>query len=229
MEKNIDLKQKKMSKGKSRVKGDNRKLKSLQKILTKAEKDATEMSNKKRNLESQRNNLLEQKKAHWRRGDEVEREIKTTVDSIKNAERAIFRCPRDIKNALRHVQQLVKARNIAGAHGPIFELFKVRNAKYRTAAEVTAHNSLFNYVVETQRLASNFIKELENRSVGRLTFMPLDRLTKRNIEYPKDEHLVPLVERLEYDSKYEDAMMQVKPPHSCCSCSSCFSQLLILI
>ena len=214
MQKNIDLKQKKMNKTKTRVKGDNRELKSLQKILNKAEKDATKMSNTKRNLESQRNKLLERKKAHWRRGDEVEREIKATTDSIKNAERSIFRCPRDINNALQHVQQLVKARNISGAHGPVFELFKVPNEKFRIAAEVTAHNSLYNYVVDTQRLASNFIKELENRNVGRLTFMPLDRLTKRNIVYPpqtKDENLVALVKRLEYDPKYEDVMMQVKP------------------
>ena len=135
------------------------------------------------------------------------------MNTIKDAERKIFRCPRDIANGLQHVQKLVKSKNIEGAHGPLFELFKVKNPKFRTAVEVIAHNSLFNYVVDTERLASNFIRELEKRYLGRVTFMPLDRLTKRNIRYPPktDKNVIPLVSRLEYDAKYEDAMMQVVP------------------
>ena len=103
----MTLKKTKMIKTKNSAKEASKKLKAFQKKLTTADRDVTAMSNSKRDLESQRNKLLEQKKTHWRRGDEVEREIKTTVESIKNAERAIFRCPRDIKNALQHVQEHV--------------------------------------------------------------------------------------------------------------------------
>ena len=44
--------------------------------------------------------------------------------------------------------------------------------------------------------------------------MPLDRLTKRKIVYPEDPTVKPLVNYLKYDSRYEDAIMQVITPHA---------------
>lgn len=196
-----------MSKTQKSIKAANKKLKAQKNTLAKADKDAAKVLKKKHELEAQQNKLLEQKKSHWRRGDEVDREIKTTVDTIKNAERNIFRCPRDIANGLKFVQKIVESKKIKGAHGPLFDLFTLKNPKYRTAVETIAHNSLFNYVVDTERLASTLIRELEKNYKGRVTFMPLDRLRKKNVTYPKGA--IPLVTRLKYNAKYEDVFMQV--------------------
>ena len=213
MEQNIRAKEAKVKKKKKTITGENKKLKQKQKALAKADKDASAVSKTKHDLETQKNKLLEDKKAHWRRGDEVEREIETTIDTINNAKRTIFRtCPRDIANGLEHVQTFVKNKKLTGAHGPLFELFKVKNPKFRTAVETIAHNSLFNYVVDTDQLAARLITELEKRFMGRVTFMPLNKLKKRNFTYPpKAAGVIPLVSRLAYDAKYEDAVMQVTP------------------
>ena len=112
MEQNIRAKEAKVKKKKKTITGENKKLKQKQKALAKADKDASAVSKTKHELETQKNKLLEDKKAHWRRGDEVEREIKTTIDTINNAKRTIFRtCPRDIANGLEHVQTFVKTKN----------------------------------------------------------------------------------------------------------------------
>ena len=87
-----------------------------------------------------------------------------------------------------------------------------KNRKFRTAVETIAHNSLFNYVVETDQLAARLITELEKRFMGRVTFMPLNKLKKRKFTYPpKAAGVIPLVSRLAYDAKFEDAVMQVTP------------------
>ena len=59
-----------MSKTKNSAKAASKKLKAFQKKLITADRDVTVMSDSKRDLESQRNKLLEQKKTHWRRGDD---------------------------------------------------------------------------------------------------------------------------------------------------------------
>ena len=84
----------------------------------------------------------------------------------------------------------------------------------RIPVEVAAGNSLFHIVVDNDTTASILMLELEKRKAGRLTFLPLNRLSKNvevnNIEYPKHPDVKPLIAvALDYDSRFDAAIKHV--------------------
>lgn len=61
---------------------------------------------------------------------------------------------------------------------------------------------------------SELLKKMKSHKQGRLTFMPLNRLTRESFDYPESkEHVIPLISQLRYDPKYKDAVNQVIPSY----------------
>jgi structural maintenance of chromosome 3 (chondroitin sulfate proteoglycan 6) len=58
---------------------------------------------------------------------------------------------------------------------------------------VAAGNSLFNVVVDTDETAAKLLKKLEDRNLGRVCFMPLNRLRVKAVAYPDSADVVPLL------------------------------------
>ncbi|CAB4408989.1 unnamed protein product [Rhizophagus irregularis] len=54
-----------------------------------------------------------------------------------------------------------------------------------TAVEVTAGQSLFHVVVDTDDTATKVLDVLNREQSGRVTFMPLNRLRTKTLEYPE--------------------------------------------
>lgn len=97
-------------------------------------------------------------------------------------------------------------RILDGYCGQVVDLFTCDPAIY-TAVEVTAGNKLFNHVVKTDEVGSQILKEMNKQSLpGEVTFMPLNRLVVKDIEYPKTENAFPMVSRLSFDDNYDLAM-----------------------
>ena len=76
---------------------------------------------------------------------------------------------------LKSVRDIIQRHNIQGAHGVLGELFDF-NAKYKTAIEVTAGTSLFNYVVDDDNVAAQITEILKRDKLGRVTFVPLAQI-----------------------------------------------------
>jgi structural maintenance of chromosome 3 (chondroitin sulfate proteoglycan 6) len=53
------------------------------------------------------------------------------------------------------------------------------------------------------------MKKMEQKKLGRLTFLPLNRLPQRNNDPPRSTDYLPLLDKLKYDTKLEKAMKQV--------------------
>lgn len=71
-------------------------------------------------------------------------------------------------------------------HGPVIENFNCDKSIY-TAVEVTAGNRLFHHVVDTDRIGTQILKEMNRQKLpGEVTFMPLNRLNVRDMNYPND-------------------------------------------
>lgn len=106
------------------------------------------------------------------------------------------------------VRRIKHQHNLDGVYGTLAELLEV-NERYRTAVEVTAGQSLFHYVVDTDTTATKVLEILQQEKSGRVTFMPLNRLKPSAANVPKASDTIPMVEKLQFDPKYEKAFMQV--------------------
>ena len=102
-------------------------------------------------------------------------------------------CPRHIREGLASVAEIVKKEKIAGAFGPLVNLFDLTDPRFRVPVEVMAKNQLFNYVVDTEATAALLIAKLQ-KAGGALTFVPLDVVRAANVVYPEDDsQAVPLI------------------------------------
>lgn len=106
------------------------------------------------------------------------------------------------------VRRIKRQHNLEGVYGTLAELFDVSD-RYRTAVEVTAGQSLFHYVVDTDETATTVLEILQKEKAGRVTFMPLNRLRSRPLEMPRASDTIPMIEKLQYDPAYERAFQHV--------------------
>lgn len=102
-------------------------------------------------------------------------------------------CPRHIREGLASVAAIVKKEKIAGAFGPLVNLFELTDPSFRVPVEVMAKNQLFNYVVDTEATAAVLIEKLQSAG-GWLNFVPLDVAKAPRVTYPEDDsQAVPLI------------------------------------
>ena len=71
--------------------------------------------------------------------------------------------------------KIVKEHQIQGVYGTLGELLFCRDP-YFTAVEVTARNHLFSVVVQNSAVAEEIIHHLVRGRLGRVTFIPLDKI-----------------------------------------------------
>ena len=84
--------------------------------------------------------------------------------------------------------------------------------KFRTAVEVAAQNALFHVIVDTDATAAKLMTRLEKDRLGRVTFLPLNRLRDEagGIKYPESADVTPILKRcMRYDQRVHKAMQHV--------------------
>ncbi|GFZ13064.1 structural maintenance of chromosomes (SMC) family protein [Actinidia rufa] len=121
-------------------------------------------------------------------------------------------CPnswvQDIRRGLNSVRRICREYEIPGVFGPIIELLDC-DEKFFTAVEVTAANSLFHVVVETDEVSTQIIRHLNALKGGRVTFIPLNRVKAPQITYPQSSDVIPLLKKLKFSRDYTPAFSQV--------------------
>lgn len=152
---------------------------------------------------------------------------------LNEAERDLGKSmPRNIQKGLDSLTKLVKSENTRGYHGPVYSLIKLKDPKFRTAVEVinklkglanvnhychylsslayrvilqvAAGNSLMNVVVDNDEIAAQLMKKLERQNLGRVTFMPLNRLRVKSVHIPESSDAVSLLSTaLEYPQEVD--------------------------
>lgn len=127
--------------------------------------------------------------------DRAERDLSHTMDGATS-------------RGLTTVRRLKREHNLTGAFGTLAELFEV-SENYRTAAEQTAGNSLFHYVVDNAETATFLADALYKQKGGRVTFMPLAQLKPKPAKLPNASDAVPMMSKLKFEKKFEKAMSQV--------------------
>ncbi|WPH03250.1 Hypothetical protein R9X50_00612700 [Acrodontium crateriforme] len=191
--------------------------------ISRLEKEITELRNRIENrgddqqnisaivqtAKEERERLQDRRKELWREEARLDSVIENAKRELDNAEKFLSHMmDQNTNRGLQNVRRIVKQHNIQGAYGPLGELFEY-SEKYKTAIEVTAGTSLFNYVVDTDETATRILEILKKEHGGRVTFVPLSRVKTRPVNIPKANDAVHLITRLKYNPMYENAFQQV--------------------
>ena len=161
----------------------------------------------------QRLDLHEVRKEQWRKSDELHEKLK---DARENAHRALSDLrkvmPRATAMGLDALTRIVKEEGLDEEQyfGMVMDNLKLVDSKFQTAVEVAAQNSLFHVIVDTDGTAARLMKRLEKDKLGRVTFLPLNRLRIDRVQYPESPDVKPLLQTcIQYDAKIERAMQHV--------------------
>lgn len=157
----------------------------------------------------ERDRLMDQRKELWREEAKLDSVLTNASYEVERAERNLSHMmDHNTSRGIAAVRRIKRQYNFEGVYGTLADLFEV-NERYRTAVEVTAGQSLFHYVVDTDETATKVLEILQNEKAGRVTFMPLNRLRSKPINMPRASDTIPMIEKLQYDPAYEKAFAHV--------------------
>lgn len=152
---------------------------------------------------------LEKRKTLWKEETRMSSTVGHAAEQLKLAERTLSSAmDKDTNRGLKAARAIAERLDLDGYYGALYELFTVED-RYTTAVEVTAGNSLFQIVVDTDETATKILEIMLKEKSGRVTFIPLNRLKHQNVEYPNAKDAIPLIKRLVFDKKYTGAFEQV--------------------
>ncbi|KIL54854.1 hypothetical protein M378DRAFT_33235, partial [Amanita muscaria Koide BX008] len=162
-------------------------------------------------LKDQQSELTERRKELWREDTKLESIVSRAADELRTVERALAgMVDKDTGMGLRAVDRIKERYGLDGVYGPLYRLLEVTDARFNTAIEQTAGNSLFHVVVDTDDTATKLLDIMLKEKTGRVTLMPLNRLKPKLPSRPHHaQDAEPLLGKLRYDAKHEKAFQQV--------------------
>ncbi|XP_018019666.1 structural maintenance of chromosomes protein 3 isoform X1 [Hyalella azteca] len=171
-----------------------------------------EMKKRKDQLQSERNE-------HWRQENNLQQNLSTLKEDLSKADQQLrSMAGKPILNGRDSVQKVLDTFRERGGHlaeivpqyfGLLIENFECERSIY-TAVEVTAGSRLFHHIVESDRVGTQILKEMNKQKLpGEVTFMPLNRLTVKEIEYPQTNDAIPMVSKLTYSERYTKALRYI--------------------
>ncbi|KAJ5751074.1 Chromosome segregation protein SudA [Penicillium manginii] len=161
------------------------------------------------NAKDERDRLMDQRKELWREEAKLDSVLSSASSEMERAERTLSHMmDQNTSRGLAAVRRIKRQHNLDGVYGTLAELFDV-NDRYRTAVEVTAGQSLFHYVVDTDETATKVLEILQKEKAGRVTFMPLNRLRSKPMNMPRASDVIPMIEKMQFDPSYDRAFQHV--------------------
>ncbi|AFN04798.1 chromosome segregation protein SMC [Pyrococcus furiosus DSM 3638] len=140
----------------------------------------------------------------------VEKEIEAKSNELEKVSKELESSERELiaAEAQREVRgnraaEELKRSGIGGIYGTLAELIKVKDEAYALAIEVALGNRADNVVVEDELVAEKAIKYLKEHKLGRLTFLPLNKIKPKHVDSSVG---LPAVDVIEYDQKIENAV-----------------------
>uniref|UniRef100_A0A8W7PXS9 Structural maintenance of chromosomes protein 3 n=1 Tax=Anopheles coluzzii TaxID=1518534 RepID=A0A8W7PXS9_ANOCL len=175
-------------------------------------KNFYELKKKKDHYQSLRNDI-------WKKETAVTQTLSGYKEELARADQALrSMAGKPILNGRDSVRKVLESflqrgreyADIANAYyGPVIENFNCDKSIY-TAVEVTAGNRLFHHIVESDRVGTQILKEMNKQKLpGEVTFMPLNRLQVKIHDYPEDPDSIPMISKLKYEEQYDKALRYI--------------------
>ncbi|ASJ02490.1 chromosome segregation protein SMC [Thermococcus profundus] len=174
-----------------------------------------EIAKAKEELEGKRSELVEiegkMNKAEGRLR-KAEKELEEKAKKLKKVESDLAKAKEELikAEAQREVRgnraaEFLKKQNIPGLYGTLGELIKVSDERYALAVEVALGGNYDNVVVEDDRVAEEAIRLLKEKKLGRLTFLPLNKIKPRSMK-SRPPLGVPALDVVQYDPRFKNAV-----------------------
>lgn len=144
----------------------------------------------------------------WREQNRLSSQLGNVQKDLQHAEHTFSRLLDH--GTSRGLESLRRYRRdgLQGVHGTIAELLQVPE-NYRSVTESAAEAALFHVVVEDDNVATKIMDRLTKDRGGRLTFIPLNRISVPDTQLRPAENMQPLLPKLVYDDRFEDAFRHV--------------------
>ncbi|KAI9220536.1 RecF/RecN/SMC [Blastocladiella britannica] len=157
-----------------------------------------------------RDALAARRKELWATESKASTAVQQARDAAERHERsAMSTCDRATAQGLRMVREIASELQLDGVYGPLYQLMDVPDV-YKSPVEVVGGTSIFQVVVEDDQVASLLLKKIKERpGNGRVSLMPLNRLRVKHTVYPDDDKVVPMVQQIRFDPKFQRAFTQV--------------------
>ncbi|XP_062536383.1 structural maintenance of chromosomes protein 3 [Armigeres subalbatus] len=175
-------------------------------------KNYYELKKKKDHFQTIRNDI-------WKKETQVTQTLSGNKEELAKADQALrSMAGKPILNGRDSVRKVLESFSQRGGqfgdiarsyYGPVIENFNCDKSIY-TAVEVTAGNRLFHHIVESDRVGTQILKEMNKQKLpGEVTFMPLNRLQVRIHDYPEDPDSIPMISKLKYEEQYDKALRYI--------------------
>lgn len=133
-------------------------------------------------------------------------EIERIDDTIKRLE--VLK-QKELEGSVSKAVQSVLKLGWTGVYGTMVSLSKV-DEKYQTAIEVAAGPHLHDIIVSDKDIAIECVNYLKKNRIGRATFLPLDKIRRRDSKelrkYFNEQGVIGIaIDLIEFDNKYYDA------------------------
>ncbi|AJV44230.1 Smc3p [Saccharomyces cerevisiae YJM1388] len=159
---------------------------------------------------------LDTRKELWRKEQKLQTVLETLLSDVNQNQRNVNETmSRSLANGIINVKEITEKLKISpeSVFGTLGELIKV-NDKYKTCAEVIGGNSLFHIVMDTEETATLIMNELYRMKGGRVTFIPLNRLSlDSDVKFPSNTttqiQFTPLIKKIKYEPRFEKAVKHV--------------------
>jgi structural maintenance of chromosome 3 (chondroitin sulfate proteoglycan 6) len=156
-------------------------------------------------LKQERDTLQNTYKEQQIKANQLDTRVKTSRDNMFSFERRLqLTTDKMVSQALSAIRRISAERKINGVFGPLIELFECED-DFKTAVEVTAGAALFHVLVDTDDTAARLLKILNEEKLGRITFIPLNRVQAVNLNLPDTTDAHPLLRELRYEAKFKPA------------------------
>ncbi|KAF9513886.1 hypothetical protein BS47DRAFT_1343707 [Hydnum rufescens UP504] len=187
-----------------------RKASELQNSLDDRKNKLQSLADEMSKLKRRQNECSEQRKEMWREEARLSQLRNNAQEQLREAERNLASTmDKDTGSGLQAVDRIAERLQLDGVYGPLYRLFEVVDQNYNTAIELTAGASLWHVVVDTDATASKVLEVMLKEKTGRVTFMPLNRLKPKPVQYPQSTDAQPLIKKLRYDPVHVKAFEQV--------------------
>jgi len=171
-----------------------------------------ELKKKKDALQSERNELCRKEMNLQQTLSSMKEELGKADQTLRSmAGKPILNGRDSVRKVLQMFQERGgQFKSIADSYyGLVIENMECEQSIY-TAVEVTAGNRLFHHIVESDRIGTYILKEMNKQKLpGEVTFMPLNRLHVRVIDYPSTKDAIAMVSKLEYEERYDKALRYI--------------------
>ena len=142
----------------------------------------------------------------------LEKELEEKTAKLRKLEPELAKAKEELikAEAQREVRgnravEFLKKSNIPGLYGTLGELITVKDGRYALAVEVALGGNYDNVVVEDDSVAEKAIKLLKEKKLGRLTFLPLNKIKPRSMR-EKPSLGIPAMDVVSYDPRFRNAV-----------------------